>query len=358
MTAETRVEVDNLVDQAFRLWGPRMILGGIHFNDFQNASRRIRQWSEWLDVWSGYAAAHRTAGEKFEGEQAFISAGNAYRRAAACYHFAKFVWVDDMEKNRVAALAAAELTRRALTLLDPAHRRIKAGSGEFRVAGNLRLPAGQGSPFPVVVLIPGLDSTKEEFPSWEQSFLRRGIATLALDGPGQGEVFHLGTRIQAQYEKSLDVALDALEDDPRVDLSRVGVAGVSLGGHYATRAGAYVDRVRAVVSISGPFKVDVDRAAAHTAAALRFYVRAASDAEARARLAALDLTDVAGRLSKPALFLTGKLDRIVPWEETEKIARRAPQGTFLLYDDGNHGLTNKAEVRDVSADWLCSQLES
>ena len=356
MTAETRVEVDDLVDQAFRLWGPRMILGGVHFNDYQSAGRRIRQWPEWPDVWSEYGAAHRAAGERFEGDRAFISAGNAYRRAAACYHFAKFVWVDDMEKNRVAALAAAELTRRALTLLDPAHRRIEAGSGEFRVAGNLRLPAGEGGPFPLVVLIPGLDSTKEEFPSWEESFLRRGIATLALDGPGQGEVFHLGTRIQPQYEKSLNVALEALEDDPRVDLSRVGVAGVSLGGLYATRAGAYADRVRAVVSVSGPFKVDIDRAAGHTAAALRFYVRAASDAEARARLAALDLTDVAGRLSKPALFLTGKLDRIVPWEETEKIARQAPQGTFLLYDDGNHGLTNTAEVRDVSADWLCSQL--
>jgi dienelactone hydrolase len=356
MTAETRVEVDDLVDQAFRLWGPRMILGGVYFNDFESARRQIRQWSEWLDVWSEYGAAHRAAGERFEGERAYLSAGNAYRRAAACYHFAKFVWVDNMEKNRVATLAAAELTRRALTLLDPAHRRIEAGSGEFRVVGNLRLPVGEGGPFPVVVLIPGLDSTKEEFPSWEESFLRRGIASLALDGPGQGEVFHLGTRIQPQYENSLEVALEALKDDPRVDLSRVGVAGVSLGGHYATRAGAYVGRVRAVVSVSGPFKVDVDKARDHTAAAMRFYIRAASDAEARARLAALDLTEVAGRLSKPALFLTGKLDRIVPWEETEKIARQALQGTFLLYEDGNHGLTNKAEVRDVSADWLCSQL--
>src|SRR5262245_42551302 len=127
MTAETRVQVDDLVDQAFRLWGPRMILGGVHFNDFESAGRRIRQWSEWLDVWSEYGAAHRAVGERFEREQALISAGNAYRRAAACYHFAKFVWVDDMEKNRVAALAAAGLTRRALTLLDPAHRRIEAG---------------------------------------------------------------------------------------------------------------------------------------------------------------------------------------------------------------------------------------
>jgi 2,6-dihydroxypseudooxynicotine hydrolase len=356
MTAGTGVEADDLVGEAFRLWGPRMVLGGVDFNDFESAGRRIRRWSEWIGVWSEYGAAHRAAGERFERERAFISAGNAYRRAAACYHFAKFVWVDDMDKNGVAAAAAAGLTRRALTLLDPAWRRVEAGSGEFQVAGNLRLPAG-GGPFPVVVLIPGLDSTKEEFPSWEETFLRRGIATLALDGPGQGEVFHLGTRIQPQYEKSLEVALEALEDYPWVDLDRVAVAGISLGGHYATRAGACVELVRAVISISGPFKVDIDQARSHTAAALRFYSRAASDEQAREQLAGLDLTGVASRLSKPALFATGKMDRIVPWEQTEQIARQAPQGTFLLYEDGNHGLTNKAaEVRDLTADWLRTQL--
>ena len=40
---------------------------------------------------------------------------------------------------------------------------------------------------PLVVLIPGLDSTKEEFFHWEDVFLRRGMATLSMDGPGQGE---------------------------------------------------------------------------------------------------------------------------------------------------------------------------
>jgi hypothetical protein len=31
-------------------------------------------------------------------------------------------------------------------------------------------------------------SLKEEFPHWEQEFLTRGMATLSMDGPGQGEV--------------------------------------------------------------------------------------------------------------------------------------------------------------------------
>ena len=38
-----------------------------------------------------------------------------------------------------------------------------------------------------MIMIPGLDSTKEELRSTEDLFLERGIATFSVDGPGQGE---------------------------------------------------------------------------------------------------------------------------------------------------------------------------
>ena len=60
-------------------------------------------------------------------------------------------------------------------------RRLDAGRASFA------RPARTG-PHPTVLLIPGLDSTKEEFREVERSFLDRGMATFALDGPGQGEV--------------------------------------------------------------------------------------------------------------------------------------------------------------------------
>ena len=47
----------------------------------------------------------------------------------------------------------------------------------------VRTPYGAG-PHPVVLMLPGLDSTKEELGSTEQTFLDRGMATVTLDGPG------------------------------------------------------------------------------------------------------------------------------------------------------------------------------
>ena len=121
------------------------------------------------------------------------------------------------------------------------------------MAANLRRPAGLECA-PLVLLIPGLDSTKEEFFHWENVFLARGMATLSMDGPGQGETgFTLP--IRADYEVAVAALLDDLSAraEPRIDLTRVGAAGVSLGGYYAPRAAAFEPRIRAVAAISGPY---------------------------------------------------------------------------------------------------------
>ena len=93
----------------------------------------------------------------------------------------------DPALNRRNTEAAVHALYTAHGLLDPTAERVEAPlPTAARVVANLRRPAGE-APAPLVVLIPGLDSTKEEFFHWEQVFLDRGMATLSLDGPGQGE---------------------------------------------------------------------------------------------------------------------------------------------------------------------------
>ena len=49
---------------------------------------------------------------------------------------------------------------------------------------------------------------------------------------------------------------------------------------------------------------------------------------------------VLGALTQPALFVTGGLDRIIPWQQTERAAREAPNGSFVLYEQGTHVCSN------------------
>lgn len=98
---------------------------------------------------------------------------------------------------------------------------------------------------PVVVLVNGLDSTKEHQYSsnhWEE-LAARGISCLMLDQPGTGEALRLqGIPARIDTEAWASAAIDWLEARTDVDVSRIGIVGWSLGGYYAPRAAAYEKR--------------------------------------------------------------------------------------------------------------------
>src|SRR5262249_37842463 len=138
---------------------------------------------------------------------------------------------------------------------DPSAERIEAALTPGVLAGNLRRPAaaaGRAAAPPLVVIISGLDSTKEEFFHLENVFLARGMATLSMDGPGQGQA-GFALPIRPDYEVAVAAMLDAVGGRADVDLARVGAVGVSLGGYYAPRAAAFEPRIRAVAGVSGPY---------------------------------------------------------------------------------------------------------
>jgi pimeloyl-ACP methyl ester carboxylesterase len=340
---------DARVQAAIDNWAPRFVANGVDLNDFRRTTLRIQRWDEWLDAWVETADEHRAlAGEA----ESHVSAGEAWVRAAVAYHFAKFVWVLDVERNRNTTRRAIDALLRAHAALDPTARRIEIPFGGSTLAANLRRPHAVDAPA-LVILIPGLDSTKEEFFHWENVFLARGMATLSLDGPGQGEGgFELS--IRSDYEAPLSAALDAVAWE-----GQVGAAGVSLGGYYAPRAAARERRVRAVAGISGPYNFGEcwDGLPGLTRETFRHHSGACDDEAARNNAHELDLAAVIGEIEQPALLVTGKRDAIIPWQQTERIAREAPSTRFVLYEEGTHACNNMPyRYRPLVADWMRKEL--
>ncbi len=87
------------------------------------------------------------------------------------------------------------------------------------------------------------------------------------------------------------------------------------------------------------------------------HVGAADEVEARAKAAELNLYEAAPLLDRPYLAITGRLDRLIPWEQTKRQADEAPAGEFVLYDTGNHVCNNLPYLyRPLTADWLKEKL--
>jgi 2,6-dihydroxypseudooxynicotine hydrolase len=348
---------DARVQAAIDNWGPRLIANGVDFNDFVRTTAAIERWDQWLDAWTATADIHHALAVEARDAGHARSGGEAFLRAAISYHFAKFVWVLEPERNRQATAAAVRALYDALALLDPAAERIEVDLDGAAIVGNLRRPPGT-DPVPLVILIPGLDSTKEEFHLWESVFLHRGMATLSLDGPGQGETgFHMP--IRPDYEVAVTAALDALAGRDGLDMSRVGAAGVSLGGYYVVRAAAFEPRLKAIAGVSGPYDMAAnwDALPSLTREAFAHHSGAGGDAEARERAAELSLAGVAELVTQPCLVVTGRLDRLIPWEQTKRIADSVPAGEWVLYEDGTHVCNNVPfKYRPLVADWMRERL--
>ena len=106
-------------------------------------------------------------------------------------------------------------------------------------------PAPGAGPRSAVVYCNGLDSSKELL-YWSrlpEALARRGVSTLCVDQPGSGEALRLqGLPVDPHSESWASRAVDWLEQQPAVDPKRIGMTGISLGGHFAPRAVAYEPR--------------------------------------------------------------------------------------------------------------------
>jgi 2,6-dihydroxypseudooxynicotine hydrolase len=338
-------------------WAPRFIANGTDYSDFRATMARITRWDDWCREWGRSASGYEALALAAEQDGLLGTAGGAWRRAALCWHWGKFVFSDHPSEQRAAHERAVSCFRRGAGTLSPPAELVAIPYGEVSLAGYLRVPLGLARP-PVVIMIPGLDSVKEELQATAEYLLFRGLAVLAIDGPGQGESeYHLV--IEPAYERVTTAAVDFLRARPDVDAERLAVFGVSLGGYYAARSVAYEPRLRAGVGLCGPYRFDLDWDSLPPQTRATFQLRsgAATDVEARERAGALTLEKAAERITRPLLVVHGGKDRLIPPYHAERLAQEAPGAELVMDPDGNHGLTNHAyESRSRIADWLAAQL--
>jgi 2,6-dihydroxypseudooxynicotine hydrolase len=349
---------DRRVTMAIEHWAARFTANGVDPADFTRVTSAIDSWDDWCAAWCRAAAEHEDLGRRALGDGRVLSGGSHLAQAAVYYHFAKFLFVQDLGQMREAHAAAVRCLDDALPHLSPPGERMEIPFGGATLAAVRRLPAGAG-PHPVVVLIPGLDSAKEEFRATERLFLDRGLATVSVDGPGQGEAEY-DLAIRPDWEAPGAAILDAVSAMPGIDPARIGVWGVSLGGYYAPRLASGDRRARACIALCGPFSFGEtwDQLPELTREAFRVRSKSATADQARLRADELTLAGRLGGLTAPLLVVAGRKDRIIPWQQARRLADEAAgSAEFLLLEEGGHGCANVSyRHRPYSADWMARQL--
>jgi 2,6-dihydroxypseudooxynicotine hydrolase len=337
----------------------RMLADGIPFADYTKA-RHLDDVSQWFGFWTDTANRYEEMGEAALADGRFISAGELLWHASLSFHYAQFLWFHEPELRESGQRSKSDMYLRAAPYLEPAAERIDVAFEGTSIPAYLRLPPGEG-PHPCVVLLGGLESTKEESYRFENLCLRRGIATFAFDGPGQGEMF-FDLKIQPDFERYTSAVVDYLAVRTEVDSTRLGVLGRSVGGHYAIRSAALDPRFRVCVAWGAFVDMsDWDGMPPHIRDGFVYLSGLGGRDEADGYLReALDIGDIIGNLECPTYILQGANDRIFSTHQTELLkAATADQAlTRLIVErDGDHCCHNLAHiVRPRMADWLARHL--
>ncbi len=338
---------------------PRMVAAGVDYNDVQPILLHIHRWEDWCPAWAAKGAEHEALAEAALEAGNTVTAGEAFVRAALYYHFGQLVSFADRAEKRRAQERKVRACTRALPHLQPPGVRLEIPFENIRLAANLRVPR-DGGKVPCILLTPGADSTKEEFVSLENEFLKRGLATLSYDGPGQGETWYR-MKLRDDFERAVSAVIDYLSRErPEVDARRIGIWGRSLGGYLAPRAAASETRIATCLSIGGFYDLESiwDRFPATVRETFQFAWDVPTEADARRRARAVRLDGLLGNLKCPFLIVHSGQDTICPKEHAERMREEAGgPAELVVFPEGNHVCDNiPYKYRPLMADWAARHL--
>lgn len=162
-----------------------------------------------------------------------------YLRANAVYRLARFPYIDTeakkiaFEEQKTAYLRGTALWDVPVTEIVIKHKYAANSDGE-EIPLYIRKPDGPG-PFPIVLLITGLDGHRPDNTERTSEHLARGWATVICDIPGTTVDCPANKRDPLSPDRLFSSILEWIKDEAGLDENRVVAWGLSAGGYYAIR---------------------------------------------------------------------------------------------------------------------------
>ena len=348
-------------------------LTGYNKDEVREVLSRIQSLDrdEWARSWmahgSRYLAAARAAeaGSPDKAREAYL---DAWR------YFGFGAWpTQNSDGKREAHRLGAEAFRGFVRFASPAVEVVRIPFEGKEIVGYLQLPKANG-PVPVVMSVGGLDSYKEYVvEQYGPGYIAAGLGYIALDMPGTGES---PIRIDVGAERVFSRVLDFLATRKEIDAKRIGMMGVSWGGHWAARVGIVEkDRLRASVNWAGPvdgyFQRDWQLKALGTREylfdlfAARAGVYGATDLEQFLAYGPRLSLKTAGLLDKPSapmLLVNGEKDSQVPIDDLYVMLRNGSVKEAWVNPTGGHigrgpGWPDTRIFAEVVVPWLARALK-
>ncbi|MTD59137.1 dipeptidyl aminopeptidase [Amycolatopsis sp. RM579] len=279
-----------------------------------------------------------------------------YRRATAALIFAQMAFNTDTAAKRTlydrlagAYQAAADLDTELRV------ERLSIPFGASHCTAWLVRPRSD-HPAPAVVIVGGQSGWGPAYHKQAEALARRGLSTVLLEAPGQGETrLSGGLHLDGHVDLAFSATLDTVRARTGYD-GPFGVWGNSFGGLLAARAAVQDGRFGACCVNGAATKPEPlpFRTASEQVQAL---LGVGTDEEAAAVLRTLWLDPAVDQTTAEVLVLHGGADPLVTLDQQKVFLDLSARSTLRVWEDGEHTMYNhSAERTEFLCDWFRSRL--
>ena len=340
--------------------------------DFASIRERVKKYTDISPAFETAARRREVKGRAAEDAGELVTARNNYFYAAIL--FAASQWPHDENSDKNISLNAAKRECYSRYARHADHH-VEAAWIPFQgkaLPGWLHLPPGYTSgKLPAVWSIPGMDGFKEaNVALYGDRWLTRGIAVLALEGPGQYESAVNGISVSVpNWIEAAKAVMDWMAARPELDAQRIAVTGNSFGSFFGTLAAAYEPRFRAcAVSATclEPACHTIFEEASPTFKRRFMYMSDYTDEEKFNEFCkTLTWEGHAEHIRVPYLCVAGEADELSPIEHAERLMAtlQCPK-QLVVYQDSRHSVGNVPSAhlgphpQTLVADWMQARLNA
>ena len=215
--------------------------------DFNLVRQRVTKLADMPREYGAAARRREAVAERYEKEGRLAAARESYFIAALLWGSAQWSIFANSPQNLEFNAHKVHCYQKYAAYAPNKIERVEIPFGHATLPAYLHLPRGwDGARLPCVLTIDGMDGFKEMMHSmYGDKILERGLASLAIDGPGQGECCTRGIHVTAtNFKDAGRAALDWLRRRPEVDPDRILVYGISFGSFWATQVATVDDGLR------------------------------------------------------------------------------------------------------------------
>jgi fermentation-respiration switch protein FrsA (DUF1100 family) len=328
---------------------------------------RIHKFNDISREFTRVAVRREKIGRQYEQDGRTIAARESYFLAAHLYAGAQSPIYENTTDNIALNERKNACFAKYIQFADHEIRHVEVpfgGSGKS-LPGYLHLPPNRSGRVPCVWSISGLDSFKEAGSEiYGDSLRERGIAVLALEGPGQYECAIRGIYLtQTNWQDAGRAVLDWLRSQNEIDPDRIGLRGASLGSYLGTQVASVDSRLKGValraMAVEPTLYTAFETQSPSFKLRFMYYTGIKSETELNRFLQTWTLRGVAEKVTCPYLLVGGEDDQLTPIEYGFELMNSisAPK-QMLVYEGALHGVLGAPSVGNglnsgtYVADWF------